>query len=53
VYGTNILELIAPVISSALVDDMENRLPEDIEYIDDNREVKADVVSQVELELSR
>jgi hypothetical protein len=44
-YSTNILELIAPVISSALVDDVENRLPEDIEYVDDNREVKANVVS--------
>jgi hypothetical protein len=33
------------MISSALVNDIENRLPEDIEYIDDNREVKANVVS--------
>jgi len=33
------------VISSALIDDVENRLPEDIEYVNDNREVKANVVS--------
>jgi len=33
------------MISSALVDDVENRLPEDIEYINDNREVKANVIS--------
>jgi len=45
VYSTNILELIAPVISSTLVDDIENKLPEDIEYINDNREVKANVIS--------
>jgi hypothetical protein len=44
-YGTDILELIAPVISSALVDDVEDRLSEDIEYINDNRKVKANVVS--------
>jgi hypothetical protein len=45
VYSTNILELIAPVISSALVNNIENRLPEDIEYINDNREVKANIIS--------
>jgi len=33
------------MISSTLIDDIENRLPEDIEYIDDNREVKANIVS--------
>ena len=44
-HGTNILELIAPVISSALVNNIENKLPEDIEYINDNREVKANVIS--------
>jgi hypothetical protein len=33
------------MISSALIDDIENGLPEDIEYINDNREVKAYVVS--------
>jgi hypothetical protein len=33
------------MISSALVDDIENRLPKDIEYINDNREVKANIVS--------
>jgi len=44
-YSINILELIAPVISSALVDDIENKLPEDIEYIDNNREVKTNIVS--------
>jgi hypothetical protein len=53
VYSTDILEPTAPVISSALVDDVENRLPEDIEYVDDNREVKANVVSQVKLESTR
>jgi hypothetical protein len=52
-YGTDILEPTAPVISSALVDDIEDRLSEDIEYVDDNRKVKADVVSQVELESTR
>jgi hypothetical protein len=53
VYSTDILEPTAPVISSALVDDVENGLPEDIEYVDDNREVKAYVVSQVKLESTR
>jgi hypothetical protein len=33
------------MISSALVDDIENRLPKDIEYIDDNREVKTNIIS--------
>jgi hypothetical protein len=41
------------VISSALVNDIENKLLEDIEYIDDNREVKTNVISQVKLESTR
>jgi hypothetical protein len=32
---------------------MKHRLPGDIEDIDDNREIEAHVVSQVESELSR
>jgi hypothetical protein len=33
------------MISSALVDNIENRLPEDIEYINNNREVKTNIIS--------
>jgi len=44
-YGTNILELVAPVVFSAFVDHMEHGLPGDIEDVDDNREIKAHVVS--------
>jgi len=33
------------MISSILINDIENRLPKDIEYINDNREVKANVIS--------
>jgi hypothetical protein len=33
------------MISSTLVNNIENRLPEDIEYVDNNREVKANVIS--------
>jgi hypothetical protein len=45
VYGTDILELIAPVVFSAFVDHMKRGLPGDIEDIDDNREIEAHVVS--------
>jgi hypothetical protein len=33
------------MISNTLVDNIENKLPKDIEYINNNREVKANIIS--------
>jgi len=41
------------MVFSAFVDHIEHRLPGDIKDIDDNREIKAYIVSQVKSKLSR
>jgi hypothetical protein len=53
VYCTDILKLLAGLISGALVDDVKYRLPGDIEDVDDNRVIKVDVVFEVELKPSK
>jgi hypothetical protein len=50
---TDILELLASLVSSAFVDNVEHKFAGNIENIDDNRVIKIDVVFQVELESSR
>ena len=50
---TDILEPSASLISSSFVDNVQNRLPVNIEDIDNNGVVEIDIVSQVELELTR
>jgi hypothetical protein len=52
VYCTNILELLAGLISSAFIDNIEYRLTGNIENINDNRVVEANIISQIELESS-
>ena len=51
-YCTDILEPLASLISSAFVDDVKDRLPGDIENIDDNRVIEVNVVFEVEFESS-
>jgi hypothetical protein len=49
----DILEPLAGLVSSAFVNNVEHKFARDIENIDNNRVIEIDVVSQVELELSR
>jgi hypothetical protein len=51
-YRTNILEPLAGLISSAFIDNVKYRLTGNIENINNNGVVKANVISQVKLELS-
>jgi hypothetical protein len=40
----NVLELLAGLVSSAFVDDVEHKFARNIENIDDNRVIEIDVV---------
>ena len=52
-FRTNIIKPSASLVSYSLVDNVKHRFPTDIEDIDDNRVIKVDVVSQIELESTR
>jgi hypothetical protein len=49
---TDILELLAGLVSSAFIDDVEYRFVGNIENINDNRVIEIDIIFQVKLELS-
>ena len=48
----NILELLAGLISSTFINNIEYRFTRDIENINNNRVIEINIVSQIELKLS-
>ena len=52
-FRTDIIKPSTSLISYSLVDNIKYRFSINIEDIDDNRVIKVDVVSQIELESTR
>jgi hypothetical protein len=53
IYSINILELLASLISSALIDNVEYKFAINIEDIDNNGVIEIDIIFKVEFESSR
>ena len=49
---TNILELLAGLVSSTFINNIEYRFAGDIENINNNRVIEIDIIFQIEFELS-
>ena len=51
IYYTNILKLLAGLILSAFINNIKYKLTRNIENINNNKVIKANIISQVKLEL--